>query len=312
MRLPVAILLVACGAGYTQTPVRGPVVGLVYDAGSHSIRPINGILGAAMLGNPLVSGLDWADVAPNGKSAIAFASGQLQFISGLDGNPTRVSVAQMGSCCDLSGWSPDSTAVALYTGASRQLAVVSGLNGSATVSRTDLSAFTGAVTFVLIDSEVRVFLGIEGNGSGVYMLDRNGLPRLVARLDHPHTGGLLGARTAIADAGTHKLFELRAGRGSDGVNLIADLSDNANDPVGLGSWSSRFFVADRSSNSVLVFDQASGQLMATLPVDIPPTGMKPLAPGSLFLLGGGGTGPFYILDARGAGTIYFVPAGGGQ
>ena len=78
-------LQLAGGGGLT-----GPVSGLVFDSGTQALRPILGVPGAAHLGAAAASGLDWAEVAPNGRSALGLSGGRLYLLrvaaSGMEWN----------------------------------------------------------------------------------------------------------------------------------------------------------------------------------------------------------------------------------
>src|SRR5258708_35637070 len=63
-----------------QIQLQGPTSGLIYDSASRSIRPILGLAGGAHLGSAIVSDLDYASIAPNGRSALVVESGQVALI----------------------------------------------------------------------------------------------------------------------------------------------------------------------------------------------------------------------------------------
>src|SRR5512134_3362781 len=79
--LACGLLLLALGAAFGQDGgLTGPVSGMVFDADSRSLRPVVGVPGAAYLGQPAVSGLDWASVAPNGRAALVLSNAQLRLL----------------------------------------------------------------------------------------------------------------------------------------------------------------------------------------------------------------------------------------
>src|SRR5581483_6926206 len=66
-----------------QQEFSGPITGYVFDAATHSIRPLIGRPGAANLGAPWVTHWDVASVSPNGKMAIGVRAGAVRLIGDL-------------------------------------------------------------------------------------------------------------------------------------------------------------------------------------------------------------------------------------
>src|SRR5258708_4487047 len=63
--------------------MQGPTSGVVFESSTSSIRPILGLAGGAHLGSAIYTGLDYASIAPDGRSALAVQSGQLILIQDL-------------------------------------------------------------------------------------------------------------------------------------------------------------------------------------------------------------------------------------
>src|ERR1019366_134162 len=119
---------------------------------------------------------------------------------------------------------------------------------------------------------------------------------LLAHLEYPRAATFLGTsgNLAILDGDSHQVLELRRSGGTASLAPFIDLPEDARDPVGIAASGNRIFVADRSSQSVLIFDMTSLQPGGRLATDLPPANITPLAHGSLFLLGGGGAKPLSL------------------
>src|SRR5712692_10237529 len=84
----------ALGIAGDTLQVGGPGSGVVFDPEAQNIRLVTGVPGASLLGNTLSGQIDRAEIAPNGKIALAVKAGQLYAISGLSGaNPAWTRIA---------------------------------------------------------------------------------------------------------------------------------------------------------------------------------------------------------------------------
>jgi hypothetical protein len=290
------------------TGISGPISAFVYDSALRGVRPILGVPGAALLGGVVVGNLDWAGIAPNEKCGLAVQSGQLVFLPGVASGAASTPIFSISACCQLSAWSADSKTAALYAPSSRQFLLVTNLDTAPQVRALEVPPRIGEVRFLLVDAD-SIFFGAEA--AGIYEVPNNGAPQLLARLEYPRAATFLGTsgNLAILEGGSRKILELRRSAGSASLAPFLDLPDDAREPVGIAASGNQIFVADRSTQSVLVFDMSSHQPGSRLAAHSPPAEIAPLAHGSLFLLGGGGAKPLSLLDASGAGAVYFVPAG---
>src|SRR5208283_3235811 len=78
-----------------QGRLSGPVAGFVFDNSGHVLRPIQGVPGASLLGDPLNFGIDVAAayIAPRQDSAIVVGADQSLHLFLLNGGaPTEVSL----------------------------------------------------------------------------------------------------------------------------------------------------------------------------------------------------------------------------
>src|SRR5205807_4293609 len=129
---------------------------------TRSLRPIQGVPGAARLGPALAADLDGADAAPNGKFAVTLRAGKVELLTGLDsGDITAFPISDASS--DLISWSADSTVAALYSRAGRQLLLIGDLEHSPSIAALDISSLTGDVRFLLADSATQgIVFGLDG------------------------------------------------------------------------------------------------------------------------------------------------------
>src|SRR5581483_8016441 len=125
----------AARAGDTGPAVSAPVLGFVYDSGRSAIRPIRGIPGAALVGDPLDAGfaLALAVISPSQEFALAVPR---------DGSALRLIDLATLSATAVPGamaspnhmvFSPSGRAALLYASASEQLQIVTGLPGNPAV-----------------------------------------------------------------------------------------------------------------------------------------------------------------------------------
>src|SRR5580704_10492824 len=90
------IVLATCGVlAAQQGSLSGPVAGFVFDGPGRALRPIQGVPGASLLGDPISFGIDVAAVytAPRQDSAFVVGSDQsLHLFLLKNGVPTEVSL----------------------------------------------------------------------------------------------------------------------------------------------------------------------------------------------------------------------------
>ena len=83
--------------GFAQrAELGGPISGFVYEKNTRSLRPVLGVLGAAYLGEPVLSGAEAAAVSPNGRIALAVSEHYLIRLDLTTGEQTELSGAIAG------------------------------------------------------------------------------------------------------------------------------------------------------------------------------------------------------------------------
>src|ERR1041385_552780 len=98
-----------------QGQVAGPVTGYVFDPDAHGVRPVLGIPGASVFGDPLQFGFDvaFATIAPTADSALAVAGDGSIHLVRLGGTPGEVPLNGASVKPERVVYSPSGTSVAL-------------------------------------------------------------------------------------------------------------------------------------------------------------------------------------------------------
>ena len=306
--------LAAFTAQAQQGNIAGPVAGFTFDSAGRVLRPIQGIPGASLLGDPIDLGMDSisAVVSPRLDSALAVAADQSVHAFLLrSGAATPVTLNGVLTAPERIVFSPSGSAAALY--GNGRVQTITGFPASPAIS--------GAFDFT------------PGGGGGHAGSD--------ARAHRPFTGSMAvsddGTLVLIADGGSVQLYQSGAERpvatarnalvafapgGSDaalvdpggaGVIWLRNLAGSSTRQV-LGASNSASGVAFSADGKTLYVANASvtaydltGGPVSSVTCDCTPTGLTPM--GAFFRLNEVGQGPLWILDPTGAKPrIVFVPA----
>lgn len=315
---PITGLLLAGLAQAQQGQINGPISGYVFDRPARALRPVLGIPGASVLGDPVSFGFEVAAVyvAPRQDAAIAVGADRSVHVVKLNsGAASEVAANGISIAPDGVAFSPSGSAAALYSGGRVQ--VITGLPGSPAPAGTidargsqegalsvrphphrsmapEMFAVSddGALLLAASDGVVRVLQSSGGDrtvmdsaGAAVVAFAAGGHDAVVASPN----GGLTVVRDIAGAAQQQSIASADDIAGADGVAFSAD--------------GTKVYVA-RSKGGVAVFDLASkGRTDVTC--DCVPFGLTPM--GSLFRLNEAGAGPVWLLDTVG-GRIVFVPA----
>lgn len=300
-----------------QVQLGGPVCGVIYDAPTRSLRPLLGVPGAAYLGGALVAGVDFASVAPSGKLALAVKDGQALLLTDLDRlQPAVLPLPAVLQDADRAAWAQDSSALALYSSARGWLQRVTGLDGAPVAGPPMEVSFPGGSVTLIATSHgaERIVLGVRGEISGgLYLIPADGPPLEVASMADP--GAVFfpaeGRTLYAVDRHSRRVLAVHNFPPGEVVTLL-EARDGVADPVGIAvsGDGQRLFLADRSSRSVRVYEVSTRTLMAEVPLEAAPSLLQPLRGNALFLLNSGSRRgePLFLLDARSAPAVYFVPA----
>ncbi len=303
----------------------GPVAGFVYDSPGHALRPIQGVPGASLIGDPISLGLDLsaAYVSPHQDSAfVVSAGGVLHFFRLTSAGPVETSLGGISFIPQRVVFSPSGTAAALFTPGKAQ--VFGGLPGAPALAGTVTLPATGGVQlsspapnhsrrrtpatgdYALSDDGVYL---LSVSGGSARLLSVNGENRSLVQAG----AGSLAAFTpgghdaAVIDP-TAGLLLIRDASGAATAQTIAQLDDSLASAVGIGfsQDGAKLYVPSAGAQGVVIFD-LSASSRGTISCDCTPATLVPM--GSLFRLNEFGSAPLWLLDAGAAAPrIVFVPA----
>ncbi|MEX2263166.1 MAG: hypothetical protein WD696_14515 [Bryobacteraceae bacterium] len=289
-----------------QNSLTGPVSGLVFDSRSHALRPIVGVPGAAYLGAAIASGLEWASVAPDGKTALAVREGKLFVGSRLSGEAQWIEVNGALSGINRAAWSAGSNGAAVFTAGNLQIVRISGETASADAP---IEASFGDITALALDAEAKHILA--GAADGIYLLSAGAPARRIAGVGSP--SALLATPYGLlaADRAGNKIWEVVDIAGAAPLLLYADETAGIASPSGLGLSADgrRLFVSNSESKTVDILDFATHLPAGRVALDVSPTEFSPLTKSLALVNSGPGDGePLFVFDAANP-AVYFVPAG---
>ena len=307
MRILVSLCLLACSLYGQAGKLARPSMGFVFDPSTHSLRRIEGIPGAALVGSSVDFGfpLSSAYVAPRLDSAFVMADGVCRahlFRLTADA-PRELAVDSMGGCF-MVYYSPSGTAAALYSRGS--VLVIKGLPDTpavaGTVSLRPNPRPQRPLPWTLAVSDDGQYL-LYGAGGLIELYGVAGDRRQVANGPRGVTAAFApgGHDAAVVQLDKVTLFHDIAGaatvRTFPGIEMP---SGAAFSPDG-----QKLFVASMGLPSVTIIQVATGD-RTELPCDCTPSTLTPM--GSLFRLNELGTEPLWLLDTASDRTLVFVPA----
>ena len=304
LALAIGVVSAVCAQ---QGRIGGPVSGYLFDGASHGVRPILGIPGAALLGQPLDLGFETAvaSVSPRLDSLIAVsADGQThlfridsgaaaeRFCDGLIGAPERIF------------FSPSGSAAALYKAGALQ--IVTGLPDAPAVARTLDAGSPAAVAALALSDDGSAVLA-SGDGS-LRLAGGSGQFNVLAGFGDAVMAFAPGTHDAAAvDRGSNQITLFRDVAGNSESFVLAGPQEGVEAPVGVAFSvdGARVFVAGAGARAVLAFNLADGGRQS-VDCGCKPTGIFRL--GSVYRLTEIGAEPLWLLDAQGgeARTV-FVP-----
>jgi hypothetical protein len=311
--IPIA-LIVFGGIAVAQTgSFNAPVSGYVFDKGTHALRPLLGIPGAATLGAPIDSGYSFAatSVSPRQDSFVGVtADGAPHYFTIAGGVFHESPVDGLMASPETIAFSPGGAAAALYGNGQAQ--ILTGLPGSPVIAfSVSLAAAAPrrgrhAVPSLAVSDDGAYLLAAQ-NGS-VQLASRNGVVRPVIRTGGDAVVAFAPGNhdAAIAAHGTGALL-IRDVPGVSAQQPLAADGDAFNAPVGVAfsADGSRVFVASSSAQSVIAFDLAGNR--ADLTCSCTPAGLMPI--GGAFRLTELAADPLWLLDTGASGPrVVFVPA----
>jgi hypothetical protein len=230
-------LFAVCLSAFAQQ-MTGPVLGLVFDANIHGIRPIRGIPGAATMGDPFDIGVDIqaAAISPRQNYALVVtgesrqaglflpSAAAIKPLDGVTGRADRIVL------------SPEGLSAVIYSSVTRTAQVVTGLPDSPSAPQLfDLSALNADPSQLAVTDDGAVVLASTSNPEAIAISSTSGVNRLplsasissFAFLSNTHDAVLVTANDAslirdVLHPAARTLFDVLGAAGSMAVSLSSD------------------------------------------------------------------------------------------
>jgi DNA-binding beta-propeller fold protein YncE len=316
-------VLAGKAAGAAQAGIQGPVLGFVFDSAMGAIRPINGILGSSMLGQPLDLPFPVAAAvfSPRGDFALTVSASSDQtarVLRNLGGTNDSNSIDGAISGADGVFLNADASAGILLSSGAQMLQVVRGLPESPVAGvPVDLSSISGTISAVAIDQAgANVLIAVTADHGALYLVAAEQVrPARIADLGSPTALALLDGDqdVIVADGAVNELTLIRNFAGAPEAFHLAGERDGVAGPAGLrmSADGRKLYVADHASRTLDIWNFDSQSVEASYPLDVSPTRLTALQGSSTFLLNDVGDHPLLLLDAINP-AVYFVPAAKNQ
>ena len=292
-----------------STAIAQPVLGLVFDAGAQTVRPLMGIPAASQLGGTL---------AGTPLSAVAIASGPAYALALENGTGAALLVSQSGrqalagvrAGAQLAAVSPLGTSAAVYYGDTGKASILTGLPDAPQVLRE--ITLDGAPSAMAVSDDgaaLAAAISLAANQSTVFSYSAGGAGQ--ALLSDPLFPSLEfvpgGTTLVIATQSAVYLYQ------SQGLQLLADQRDGLANVVGaVASGDGKRVFIGMQSGQVAVRDLAAST-QTLLTCSCQPAGMWRLRGNAVFRLSELGAGPLWIVEGDGAAPRFLfvaAPAGG--
>jgi hypothetical protein len=297
--------------------IGGPVTGFVVDGHIHSIRPINGIPGAAQLGGavqlPFAVGLAAISTTQDYALVTAFRKGGSPVLArGLRSGAPQTSaidgaIAASGMMLAASG-----TTAAVYSNGAGKLQFITGLPASPVAhDPVDISTLNGGVAAMAVDTAGVNALLVAGDGN-IYWAAGQGARGLnwVARVPGASSASLLpsGDDAVVGSAETGDVILLHGLNGSLTIRKMAGASNGINSARALQAISDREIGVVDGDGRLGTIDVESGTT-AWIALAGAAEGFESLG-SNLLLLNHAGPAPLLLFDMAQGHATYFVPPDG--
>ena len=292
----------------------GPRLGMVFDPAHRTLRPLLGIPGAAVLGQPVELDvfLSKAVVSPQQDYVLATFGDQqavgLMVVSAAVTKP--VALSGVGQAPDQMVLSAAGHAGALYYQNANKIQVLGGLPAAPKVAAEFyLSAGQFPLTLAVSDDAQTVLAAL---GHGVYWINAQGEVPVATGLERVSSIALAPDHTAlIADTVGNRIQRVRNVTGTPQADSLAGSEQGISAPVAVAfsSDSQRGFVANGKSGMITILDLAGKSPIASISCGCKPTGLDRLSGNDVFRLTRPSNQPMWLFEAGGVQPrVVFVPA----
>jgi hypothetical protein len=317
------LLLTAAGTMVlaAQAPLAGPSLGFIFDAQAQALRPIRGIPGASMFGDPLPA------ASPFTAAAISLSQ-NLAIVN--DGSWKSLSLTSAGDPSPLPDGLPASarlavsdtgSAAAFYDATANALTVVTGIaTANTALNAVALDALPGAITAMSVGDDGALLLSSSitddsGNpaGEALFWIGADGSRRQLATLTS--TAAVLlwnhGATALVTDRGANQVWKIQDPGGNAALTALASDADGVSSPAGaaLSADGNQLWIANAGAHNVLGINLGD-RTTTTLNCSFDLATLLPMSDGQTFRLNELGTGPVWLLAAAPGvdPRIVFIPA----
>lgn len=297
-----------------------PLSGFILDARSQSIRPIQGLPGASLVGNALDLPFNFKKAAFAFQNDFALAinangSGQVVLVRGLRGGiPTAAPLDGAMAGVDLIALSGSESVAALYSKATAQVQFVTALPAQPIVSSAvSLAGLPGDVLAIAAGASGSALAclsdGMNGAVYAVWSRDGGSVERLALAQKPAAVVYVNGENDAVfADGLSDELILIRDLRGLKTASTLASSDHGYHTPVAVQVWKgTHLLMASTGSQNVVDFDLQQGIMAGSTDLPVSPTRLDSLIDPGLFIVNEIGAGPLYLMDPAAA-VISFVPA----
>ena len=301
-----------------QAPLGGPTLGFIFDAQGQALRPVLGIPGAAVFGDPLPapSPLSYAAVSMRQTRAVVNDGAWKAIALSASGVTNTVALPGGLAASARIAVSENGTSAAFYDAANHALTVVTGIaTSSMAANPVSLDLLPGGITALAAadDGSLLLSSSVPGGGEALFWIGQDGSTRQLATLQK--TSSILlwssGASALVADRAANQIWGIQDPGGNAAITLLASDADGVSGPAGaaLSRDGKQLWIANAGSRNVLGIDLGP-RTAVSLDCGFDPTTLLPMADGVSFRLNHLRAGPLWILDT-GAGSgprVVFVPA----
>jgi hypothetical protein len=322
MRIRCKLLTAVCGAllaaltaaGQFSATLSGPMLGYVWNGGEGRLRPLQGMPGSAIIGEPVDLGLAIAQAfALDGRHFLAStdASTALLFVN-MESAPASIAAIE-GAPAGFSqaARSRSGSAAALYYMAEQRVLVVTGLPSQPKVTRgIDVSVFGDTLARMAVsdDGNLLIYAATGPQGHSLYGWTPTSGYRVLTTAAGVSDITLAGNGDAIvADASANEVFSIVDPRGSAVRRPLLDQTDGISNPTGvIVSPTNQIYIANADSETIMILD-STGRLIGTQECGCELSGFYPLQD-SVYRLSGRTDGTIFLLETGpAANRVVFVP-----
>jgi len=313
------IALIAAPSCLAQT-VGAPSASYIFDTGRSSIRPLIGLAGSSFLGDPSLTGLQFASVAPNGTSAVAVWPDRVEWIVDL-GRYLDSSSLVGGSLAspDQIFWDRNSSAAVFVSSTERQVQFVERSGGTLSLRSIALpDSCTGQVKALAADAAntLAAVLCTPGQDAGgapnLFLIQPNAGPALVQTSSTPVSAAFALNGSFYVSGGDSSISVIRNPASNSTAEFLFVENDVLNGAAALMVQSTEqlLYSADRSQRRIRVYDLNSFQKVDDLDIGWQPTQFQPFL-SNFFLMntGSAASEPRLLLRTAPQRLVLFVPAG---